>query len=79
MAASKPLFQLRSPFPPAGDQPKAIADLVDGLHRGDAAQVLLGITGSGKTYTVANVIAATQRPTLIMVHNKILPPSSTAS
>jgi excinuclease ABC subunit B len=72
MAASKPLFQLRSPFPPAGDQPKAIADLVDGLHRGDAAQVLLGITGSGKTYTVANVIAATQRPTLIMVHNKIL-------
>jgi excinuclease ABC subunit B len=65
MAASKPLFQLRSPFPPAGDQPKAIADLVDGLHRGDAAQVLLGITGSGKTYTVAATSSPrVQRPAL---------------
>ena len=69
--AARP-FVLRSPYQPAGDQPKAIADLVAGLERGDAGQVLLGITGSGKTFTMANVIAATQRPTLIMVHNKIL-------
>ncbi|NVB79295.1 MAG: excinuclease ABC subunit UvrB [Kofleriaceae bacterium] len=65
-------FQLKSPFAPAGDQPKAIKELVDGLTRGDEAQVLLGITGSGKTYSVANVIAQTQRPTLIIAHNKIL-------
>ncbi|MEZ4404437.1 MAG: excinuclease ABC subunit UvrB [Kofleriaceae bacterium] len=65
-------FELRAPYQPAGDQPKAIAELVAGLERGDAGQVLLGITGSGKTFTMANVIAATQRPTLIMVHNKIL-------
>ena len=63
---------LRAPYQPAGDQPKAIADLVAGLERGDTGQVLLGITGSGKTFTMANVIAQTQRPTLIMVHNKIL-------
>ena len=69
--ASRP-FVLRAPYEPAGDQPKAIADLVAGLERGDAGQVLLGITGSGKTFTMANVIAQTQRPTLIMVHNKIL-------
>ena len=65
-------FRLRSPFSPAGDQPKAIKQLVEGLARGDSGQVLLGITGSGKTFTMANVIAQTQRPTLIMVHNKIL-------
>ncbi len=69
--ASRP-FVLRAPYQPAGDQPKAIADLVAGLERGDTGQVLLGITGSGKTFTMANVIAQTQRPTLIMVHNKIL-------
>ncbi|MDB4957141.1 MAG: excinuclease subunit, partial [Myxococcales bacterium] len=66
------LFKLRSPYQPAGDQPKAIAELVEGLRRGDEAQVLLGITGSGKTYTIANVIAETNRPTLIIAHNKIL-------
>ncbi|HUQ03062.1 MAG TPA: excinuclease ABC subunit UvrB [Kofleriaceae bacterium] len=66
------LFQLRAPYQPAGDQPKAIQDLTEGLTRGDHAQVLLGITGSGKTFTMANVIAAADRPTLIMVHNKIL-------
>ncbi|MBE7450772.1 MAG: excinuclease ABC subunit UvrB [Kofleriaceae bacterium] len=66
------MFALRAPYQPAGDQPKAIRDLVEGLARGDAAQVLLGITGSGKTFTMANVIAAADRPTLIMVHNKIL-------
>ncbi len=71
-AAPPGLFALRAPYQPAGDQPKAIRDLVEGLARGDAAQVLLGITGSGKTFTMANVIAAADRPTLIMVHNKIL-------
>jgi excinuclease ABC subunit B len=65
-------FRLASPFPPGGDQPKAIRELVDGLRRGDAAQVLLGITGSGKTYTIANVIHEVQRPTLIIAHNKVL-------
>lgn len=66
------LFQLRRPYEPAGDQPKAIAELVAGVARGDEAQVLLGITGSGKTYTVANVISAVQRPTIIIAHNKVL-------
>ncbi|HET7505001.1 MAG TPA: excinuclease ABC subunit UvrB [Kofleriaceae bacterium] len=65
-------FKLVSGYPPAGDQPKAIGELVEGLHRGDEAQVLLGITGSGKTFTIANVIAAVDRPTLIIAHNKIL-------
>ncbi len=65
-------FRLAAPFPPAGDQPRAIRELTEGLRRGDEAQVLLGITGSGKTYTIANVIAEVQRPTLIIVHNKIL-------
>jgi excinuclease ABC subunit B len=65
-------FKLVAPFPPAGDQPRAIGELVTGLGRGDEAQVLLGITGSGKTFTVANVIAAVDRPTLIIAHNKIL-------
>jgi excinuclease ABC subunit B len=65
-------FKLVSPYQPAGDQPKAIVELTEGLKRGDEAQVLLGITGSGKTYTIANVIQEVQRPTLIMAHNKIL-------
>jgi excinuclease ABC subunit B len=65
-------FKLKSPYKPAGDQPKAIRELVEGLRRGDEAQVLLGITGSGKTYSAANVIAETGRPTLIIAHNKIL-------
>ncbi len=65
-------FRLASPFPPAGDQPKAIKELIDGIKRGDEAQVLLGITGSGKTFTVANVIAENNKPTLIIAHNKIL-------
>ncbi|MGN6107977.1 MAG: DEAD/DEAH box helicase family protein, partial [Kofleriaceae bacterium] len=66
------LFKLAAPFPPGGDQPKAIRELVEGLRRGDTSQVLLGITGSGKTYTVANVIHEVQRPTLIIAHNKVL-------
>jgi len=65
-------FTLVSPYQPAGDQPKAIKELTEGVERGDEAQVLLGITGSGKTYTIANVINKEQRPTLIMAHNKIL-------
>ncbi len=66
------LFRLKSPFPPAGDQPEAIRGLVDGLSRGLQRQVLLGVTGSGKTYTMANVIAATDRPALIIAPNKTL-------
>ena len=65
-------FRLAAPFAPAGDQPKAIKELIDGVRRGDDAQVLLGITGSGKTFTIANVIADIQKPTLIIAHNKIL-------
>jgi excinuclease ABC subunit B len=67
-----PNFEIISPFSPAGDQPKAIEDLVNGLKGNHRNQVLLGITGSGKTFTMANVIAATQRPSLIMAHNKTL-------
>ncbi|MFO1387620.1 excinuclease ABC subunit UvrB [Cellvibrio sp.] len=66
------LFQVQSEFPPAGDQPVAIAKLVEGINAGLAHQTLLGVTGSGKTFTIANVIAEIQRPTLVMVHNKTL-------
>jgi len=66
------LFQLESPYKPTGDQPEAIKALVDGLNAGAEAQVLLGVTGSGKTFTVANVIKEVNRPTLIMSHNKTL-------
>ena len=66
------MFQLESPYKPTGDQPQAIKSLVDGLNAGAEAQVLLGVTGSGKTFTVANVIAQVNRPTLIMSHNKTL-------
>ncbi|HUT73634.1 MAG TPA: excinuclease ABC subunit UvrB [Armatimonadota bacterium] len=65
-------FDLRSDFEPSGDQPQAIARLVEGLGRGDAYQTLMGVTGSGKTFTVANVIAQVQRPTLLIAHNKTL-------
>lgn len=65
-------FKVDSPFQPAGDQPKAIAGLVDGIQSGLAHQTLLGVTGSGKTFTVANVIQQIQRPTIIMAHNKTL-------
>ena len=65
-------FQLHSPHPPAGDQPAAIAALCAGLGRGEAAQTLLGVTGSGKTFTIANVVAELQRPTLVLAHNKTL-------
>jgi len=65
-------FVIKSEFAPAGDQPAAIAGLIQGIEAGLAHQTLLGVTGSGKTFTVANVIAHVQRPTLIMVHNKTL-------
>ena len=65
-------FKLSSKFKPAGDQPEAIRRLVDGLESGLSHQTLLGVTGSGKTFTIANVIEAVQRPTLVMVHNKTL-------
>ncbi len=65
-------FKLTSKYKPTGDQPEAIQQLTDGIHRGDPAQVLLGVTGSGKTFTVANVINNVQMPTLILSHNKTL-------
>ena len=67
-----PPFQLHSDFQPTGDQPAAIEQLVAGLQRGDKHQVLLGATGTGKTFTVAQVVAQVQRPTLVMAHNKTL-------
>lgn len=65
-------FELVSPYKPTGDQPQAIEKLTDGILRGDKGQVLLGVTGSGKTFTMANVIAKVNRPTLVLAHNKIL-------
>jgi excinuclease ABC subunit B len=65
-------FELESTFELRGDQPRAIPQLVEGLERGDPAQVLLGVTGSGKTFTMAQVVATVNRPTLVMVHNKTL-------
>src|SRR4029077_20976948 len=65
-------FNLVSDFSLAGDQERALGELVDGLERGDKHQVLLGVTGSGKTYTMAQTIAKVNRPTLVMVHNKTL-------
>ncbi|MBL7757788.1 MAG: DEAD/DEAH box helicase family protein, partial [Chitinophagaceae bacterium] len=65
-------FNLKSPFPPAGDQPEAIRQLTEGILNGEKFQTLLGVTGSGKTYTIANVIQNVQRPTLVLTHNKTL-------
>ncbi len=65
-------FELKSGYQPAGDQPKAIDALVEGLNDGLAGQILLGVTGSGKTFTVANVVQQVQRPTIVMAHNKTL-------
>ena len=65
-------FDLKSDFKPTGDQPRAIGELVAGLRRGDPHQVLLGVTGSGKTFTIANVIAEVKRPALVIAHNKTL-------
>ena len=65
-------FQLKSAYAPSGDQPEAIRQLTEGVKRGEPAQVLLGVTGSGKTFTVANVIAQVGKPTLVLSHNKTL-------
>ena len=65
-------FEISSKYKPAGDQPKAIEQLVDGVLKGEDTQTLLGITGSGKTFTIANVIERVQKPTLIIAHNKTL-------
>ena len=65
-------FKLVSKYQPTGDQPEAIEKLVDGLERGDKEQVLLGVTGSGKTFTMANIIERVNRPTLVLAHNKTL-------
>jgi excinuclease ABC subunit B len=65
-------FELRSDYQPAGDQPEAIARLIDGLESGLARQTLLGVTGSGKTFTIANVVQQVQRPALVLAHNKTL-------
>ena len=65
-------FKLHSSYEPAGDQPQAIEKLVQGLASSPSAQTLLGVTGSGKTYTIANVIEQVQKPTLVLAHNKTL-------
>ncbi len=65
-------FKLVSEYKPTGDQPKAIAQLVEGLDAGYPKQIMLGVTGSGKTFTMANVIAEANRPALIIAHNKTL-------
>ena len=65
-------FKITSEYQPAGDQPQAIQQLAEGIKRGDPAQILLGVTGSGKTFTIANVIAEINRPTLVLSHNKTL-------
>lgn len=65
-------FELVSNYKPTGDQPEAIDKLVEGLKRGDKEQTLLGVTGSGKTFTMANIIERANRPTLVLAHNKTL-------
>jgi len=65
-------FSIESPYQPAGDQPEAIKDLVKGITEGEQFQTLLGVTGSGKTFTMANVIQQVQKPTLVLTHNKTL-------
>ena len=65
-------FKLKSDYTPTGDQPKAIESLSEGINKGYRDQVLLGVTGSGKTFTMANIIKETQRPALVIAHNKTL-------
>ena len=66
------MFKLESKFKPAGDQPEAIKELVEGIKEGKRDQVLLGATGTGKTFTIANVIKEVNKPTLVLAHNKTL-------
>lgn len=72
MEKSENLFKLHSEYRPTGDQPKAIKELVDGFREGNQFQTLVGVTGSGKTFTMANVIAALNKPILVISHNKTL-------
>ena len=65
-------FELVAPYAPTGDQPEAIKKLTEGIQNGLKEQVLLGVTGSGKTFTMANIIARVNRPTLVLAHNKTL-------
>ena len=65
-------FKLHSEYQPTGDQPEAIEALTEGFRQGNQAQTLLGVTGSGKTFTMANIIERVQRPTLVLAHNKTL-------
>ena len=65
-------FKLHAPYEPTGDQPQAIKELVEGFKKGNQFQTLLGVTGSGKTFTMANIIHALNKPTLIIAHNKTL-------
>ena len=67
-----PDFKIHSPYQMAGDQPEAVAKLVEGINNGLTEQTLMGVTGSGKTFTMANIIEQTQRPTLVLAHNKTL-------
>ena len=66
------MFKLHSSFEPTGDQPEAIKQLVNGIENGEKFQTLLGVTGSGKTFTMTNIIQKVQKPTLILAHNKTL-------
>ena len=66
------MFELVSKYQPSGDQPQAIAKLVEGIKNGEKHQVLLGVTGSGKTFTIANVIKEVNKPTLVLAHNQTL-------
>lgn len=66
------MFKIHRPYVPAGDQPNAIKELVKGINDGEQFQTLLGVTGSGKTFTMANVIQEVQKPTLVITHNKTL-------
>ena len=70
--AQESMFKLHAPYQPTGDQPQAISELVQGFKEGNQFQTLLGVTGSGKTFTMANVIQALNKPTLILAHNKTL-------
>ncbi len=66
------MFKIERPYPPAGDQPSAIRQLSEGIIDGEKFQTLLGVTGSGKTFTMANIIQEVQKPTLVLTHNKTL-------
>ena len=72
MKQEQQIFKLHSEYQPTGDQPQAIAELVKGFQEGNQFETLLGVTGSGKTFTMANVIAALNKPTLVIAHNKTL-------